>query len=138
MNREKYEHYLALFNDKDYDGVLEFWAPEFQVIVQGQLMMDSPESLKNTYAFMHKHVEEEVLVDHYLSDDDCVFMEARIRIRCFKTMTQQALDAAGVAGVMPIEEGVAYDIPQIIHYHLQNGRFKRAVCVVTAPPVLLS
>lgn len=138
MNREQYEQYLTLFNDKDYDSVLAFWAPEFQVIVQGQVMMDSPESLKDTYAFLHEHVTEEVLVDHYLSDDTCIFMEARIRVRCFKTVTQEALDAAGVVGVMPIDEGVAYDIPQFIHYHLENGKFKKAVCVVTAPSVSLN
>lgn len=136
MNRDHYQRYLNSFNDKDYDKVLQFWAPEFTVIVQGEVLFDSPASLKRTYAFLHEHVDEEIFVQHYLSDNDCVFLEAIVRITARKTITAEALAAQGIKAIMPIEAGVRMDIPQIIHYRLEKGRFKHAVCVVSGVPIM--
>lgn len=138
MNRAQYQQYLDSFNGMDYDKVLEFWAPEFCVYVQGQVLFDSPESLKRTYAFLHSHVTEEIFVKHFLSDDKAIFMEADVRITAKKTITQQALDEAGIKAIMPIDAGMAVDIPQFIHYHLEDGKFKTGVCLVSGPPVAVS
>ena len=135
MTRDQYQRYLDSFNGRDYDKVLEFWAPEFCVRVQGEVLFDSPASLKKTYAFLHDHVKEEIFVRHFLGDDDKVFMEADVRITALKTITAEALASAGIRGIMPIEAGGAIDIPQFIHYHLENGRFKTGVCLVSGPPV---
>jgi len=134
MTMEEFENYLQAFNERDYDAVLDFWTPEFQVIVQGEVLFDSPETLKKGYAFLHEHVSEEVLLDHYLADGDKIFMEARVRIKAFKTITEEAVSEAGINGIMPIEAGEEYDIPQYIHYHLKDGKFKLAVCMVVGPP----
>ena len=134
MTRHEYQQYLDSFKDKNYDSVLEFWAPEFCVWVQGEMLFDSPESLKRTYSFLHGHVTEEILVKHFLSDDDRIFMETDVRITADKTITQEDLDREGIKAIMPIEAGVAYDIPQLIHYHLENGKLKTGVCLVSGPP----
>ena len=91
MTRDQYQRYLDSFNERDYDKVLEFWAPQFTVYLQGEVLFDSPASLKKTYAFLQEHVTEEIFVQHYLSDDDHVFMEAIVRIRAHKTITAAAL-----------------------------------------------
>lgn len=134
MNRKEYDRYLASFNDRDYDKVLGFWAPEFVVYLQGEVLFDSPEKLKQTYRFLHEHVTEEVLVEHFLSDETHVFMEAIVRIKAFKTITAEALAANGIKGIMPIAAGVAIDIPQFIHYRLQDGKFKEGACLISGAP----
>ncbi len=135
MTRDDYQRYLDSFNGKDYEQVLQFWAPQFSVHVQGELLFDSPESLRRTYGFLHAHVKEEIFVQHFLSDADVVFLEATVRITALKTITAEALAANGIRGIMPIEAGVVLDIPQFIHYHLENGRFKTGICLVSGPPV---
>lgn len=138
MNRAQYQQYLDSFNGKDYDQVLEFWAPEFCVHVQNEILFDSPKSLKRTYAFLHSHVKEEIRVKHFLSDADRVFMEVDVRISAFRTITAGDLAAEDIRGIMPIEAGVTIDIPQFVHYHLENGRFKTGVCLVSGLPVPVS
>lgn len=133
MNREQYESYLAKFDAMDYDGVLQYWAPEFQVILQGEILFDSPQSLKQTYTFLHQYVTEQIIVQHYLHDAERVFMEAIVRIRAHKTMTAEVIAAAGLKGIMPITAGEAYDIPQFVHYHLQGGKFKIGTCLLSGP-----
>jgi hypothetical protein len=135
MNRDDYQRYLDSFNGKDYDQVLSFWAPDFKVWVQGELLFDSPESLRRTYGFLHAHVKEEIFVKHFLSNADVVFMEAVVRITALKTVTAEALVANDIRGIMPIEAGTAVDIPQFVHYHLENGKFKTGICLVSGPPV---
>ena len=134
MNRNDYQHYLDSFNGRDYDKVLAFWAPQFVVTVQGEVLFDSPERLKQVYTFLHDHITEEIFVQHYLADGDKVFLEAIVRITANKTITAEALAAQNIRGIMPIEAGVAIDIPQFIHYHLENGRFKTGTCLVSGVP----
>jgi ketosteroid isomerase-like protein len=133
MNREKYNNYLASFDAGDYDAVLQFWTPEFKVILQGEVLFDSPDSLKKTYGFLQQYVSEEIIVQHYLHDDERVFMEAIVRIRAHNTMTAEAIASAGLKGIMPITAGEAYDIPQFIHYHLQDGKFRLGTCLLSGP-----
>jgi hypothetical protein len=35
-----------------------------------------------------------------------------------------------------MEAGVTLDIPQYIHYQLENGRFKTGTCLVSGPPLI--
>jgi hypothetical protein len=134
MQRHQYQQYLDSFNDCDYDKVLAFWAPEFVVTLQGEVLFDSAESLKRTYAFLHDHVTEEIFVQHYLADADKVFLEAIVRITAHKSITAQALATHGIRGVLPMEAGVAIDIPQFIHYQLEKGRFKTGACLISGVP----
>lgn len=130
MTREEYDQYLLSFNGKDYSRVLEYWAPEFEVIVQGQLLFNSPETLIKTYDFLHDRVKEEVFVQSFLSDKDKIFMEAIVRITAKQTITAEDLERENINGIMPINEGDVVDIPQFIHYHLEHGKFKKGVCLV--------
>jgi hypothetical protein len=134
MQRDKYQQYLDSFNDRDYDKVLAFWAPEFLVTLQGEVLFDSAESLKRTYGFLQDHVSEEIFVQHYLADADKVFLEAIVRITAHKSITAEALAAHRIRGVLPIEAGVAIDIPQFIHYHLEKGRIKTGACQISGVP----
>ncbi len=130
MTREEYDQYLLSFNGTDYSKVLEYWAPEFEVIVQGQMLFNSAESLVRTYAFLHARVKEEVFVQEFLSDQDKIFMEAIVRITAHETITAEDLERENINGIMPIDAGTVLDIPQFIHYHLENGKFKKGVCLV--------
>lgn len=136
MDRARYEQYLSLFNTQDYDGILDFWAPKFSCMMGTDELFSTPEGLKKFYSFMHDHVKEEIFIDHYLADDTRVFAEARVRITGKKAMTAEAIAEAGFTTLLPIEQGTVIDIPQFIHYHLVDGRFATATCLIAGIPAV--
>lgn len=138
MDRHRYDDYCQLFNARDYDGVLEYWHDEFECFVGDQLLFSNGPELKKVYGFLHSHVDESVIVDRYLSDDRNLFMEARVRLRCFHSMTEDIIRASGLTNLLPIEAGVCLDIPQVIHYHIEDGKFKKALCLVVGAPTLVA
>lgn len=134
MNISEYQGYLDSFNGKDYDDVLAYWADDFSVHVQGELLFDSAPGLKNFYSFLHDHVTEEIIINSFLSDESRIFMEADVRITVNKSISEKVLKEREIKGIMPMEAGVTVDIPQFIHYHLENGKLKTAICLVSGPP----
>mgnify|MGYP000691736561 CR=1 FL=1 len=45
-----------------------------------------------------------------------------------------AVAASDWPKLTPLSVGQAAEIPQFIHYHLENGKFTRALCAVFEPP----
>lgn len=129
MNRQSYDAYLARFNSRDYHGVLEFYAPSFEVKFAG-IALRTPEELLRFYGFLHQYVNETISVDEFVSDDRLLVLEARVRIEGVKDLSADALRQAGYEGLVPIRAGQVVEIPQFIHYHLVNGKFVKAVCAV--------
>lgn len=137
MEFARYQQYLQSFNGRDYDDVLAYWGSKVHCLTDGVVYFDSPASLKSFYAFLHSYVDESIYVDRYLSDQDSLFLEARVRIRAKRTMSAQIIAESGFPSLKPIDQGVTLDLPQIIHYHLEEGKFVSAVCLMRGPPVLV-
>jgi hypothetical protein len=129
MQRADYEHYLACFNARDYDGVLRFWADEFDARFAGVVLRSGAE-LKRFYAFLHAHVDERIRVEDFIGDERLVALRALVRIEGKRELTRAALVAAGYGGLHPIAVGQVLEIPQLIMYRLEDGRFKQVYCAL--------
>ena len=129
MTREEFDVYLEKFNGRDYDGFLEYFADdnEFELVHIGGCFK-TRESVKKFYAFLHAYIKESVIVDRFVSDDDNVVLEVRVRIEGVKELTAEAVAASDWPKLTPLTVGQTAEIPQFIHYHLENGKFVKVVC----------
>jgi hypothetical protein len=132
MNRHDYDQYLARFDACDYDGVLSYYAPRFELSFAGYSFR-SREEVKNLYRFLHAHVKETVVVEEFMGSETFVAMEARVVLTGIRDLTPQALQAQGLGRLGPLAAGQVVEIPQFIHYHLHEGRITRALCAVFIP-----
>ena len=137
MDIADFHAYLACFNRRDYDGVLKFWADDFTVSFAGYDFR-GPREFIGFYRFFHKHVNETIAIDEFLSNDRMVVLEARVRLEGLVDISANDLQAAGYGRLMTPRVGQVVEIPQFIHYHLQGGKFSRVVCAVAAEPGFLS
>lgn len=135
MKRAAYERYLELFNAKDYDGVLSHFAPEFEIVFAGRVLRTAAE-VRRFYAFMHAHVEERIDLKAFVSNDDMIALEADVRLTGLEPVSAEDAASAGMAGLLLPAPGQEIVIPQFIHYHLENGKFAKALCAVFQPPEL--
>jgi SnoaL-like domain len=129
MDRQTYDGYLRLFNARDYDGVLEWFAPRFEVRFAGYCL-DSRQQVKDFYRFLHAYVREEIFVDRFVGDAHTVALEARVQLTGLKALPPEAARAAGFERLLAPPPGATIVIPQFIHYHLEGGKFARALCAV--------
>jgi len=132
MNRRTYDQYLKHFNARDYDAVLTFFAPEFEVSFAGYSLR-TPAAVRSFYGFLHHHVRETIQIDAFVSNDDMIAMEARVRLEGLRELTPQIARAAGFERLMAPAVGQVLEIPQFIHYHLRAGKFVKALCAVFEP-----
>jgi ketosteroid isomerase-like protein len=133
MNRIDYDRYLALFNARDYDGVLAHFADSFELVFAGYVFRTRAE-VKRFYEFLHAHVRESVTVHRFVSDGRLVALEADVRLEGIDDVTPAMLAAQGLERIVPIRKGQVITIPQFIHYHLENGKIVKALCAVFEPP----
>lgn len=133
MKREAYQRYLALFNAKDYEGVLSHFAPEFELVFVGYVFRTADE-VRRLYTFLHAHVEEHIFLKAFVSNDDMVALEADVRLTGLAEASAEDAAKAGVAGLPLPLPGQTIVIPQFIHYHLKDGKFAKALCAVFQPP----
>jgi hypothetical protein len=129
MDRSTYDRYLAAFNARNYDGVLSHYAESFELSFAGYRFTTKAE-VKAFYAFFHAYVSESISVSAYVNDDRMVALEAVVRLTAQRTLDGATLAAAGFGRLVPLVAGQVVEIPQFIHYHLQDGRIVRAHCAV--------
>ena len=129
MNRKDFDDYLDKFNNRDYQGFLNYYADKFELIhvIFGGALRTRDEVLK-FYAFLHHYLKETVIVDHFVSDDKMVAIEARVRIQGLVDLTPEVIAASDYPKVKPLMAGQVLEIPHFIHYHIVNGKFVRVEC----------
>ena len=129
MNRADYDRYLACFNARDYDGVLSFWAEEFDLSFAGYHFRKKAE-VRAFYSFFHQYANESVRVTAWVDSPGMVALEAVVRLEGIRELTPQTLEAQGLGRLVPLQVGQVVEIPQYIHYHLRDGLIVRAGCAV--------
>jgi hypothetical protein len=135
MDRAAYDRYLGLFNQRQYDAILDHFADSFELVFAGYVFRNRAEVIR-FYTFFHAHVTETVTVHHFLSGPDMVALEADVRVEAYRDMTAATLEAQGLARIPPLQQGQVLVMPQFIHYHLRDGKIIRALCAVFEPPHL--
>ena len=122
-----YERYLACFNARDYAGVLGFWSEDFDASFAGVTLRNGAD-LMNFYRFFHEHVSEQITVLDFVSNERLVALRVNVRIEGLKDLTAEALAHAGYAGLYPVRAGQVIQIPELILYELESGKFKKVYC----------
>ncbi len=133
MERKAYDEYLAKFNARDYHGVLSYFAEEFEVSFAGYSLRSRAEVL-NFYRFLHTYVQEHIVIDRFLSDERTLVLEARVKLTGVRPLTPGIAKSAGFERLAAPPVGQSLEIPQFIHYHLEGGKFVKALCAVFEPP----
>ena len=129
MQRADYERYAQAFNDRDYDAVLDFYAPGAQIGFFG-IDLSEPEAFKRFYGFLHSYVKESVIIDKFASSDELVALEGVIRVEGLRDLTADILKAEGLEQFFPIAKGEVQEMRQYIHYHLADGKFTSVGCTM--------
>lgn len=132
MTREDYENYLKLFNAKDYEGVLEHFTDDCEVVFAGYCFAGK-QAVRQFYAFFHAHTKETISLQRYLSDGDTIALEAVVRLEGMETVTPEMMAERGLHRLVAVPKGHVVEIPQFIHYHLEGGKFKKALCSIFEP-----
>jgi hypothetical protein len=127
MNRNTFEAYLEKFNAADYTGFLEYYADNFEMIHAGGCLQ-SREEVMRFYDFLHHYLKETVIVDHFVSDEKMIAIEARVRIEGLIDLSAETIAASDYPGLLPLAKGQVIEIPQFIHYHIVNGKFVKVEC----------
>jgi hypothetical protein len=133
MDRADYENYLALFNSRDYDAVLEHFTDDCEVVFAGYCFKGK-QPVRDFYAFFHAHTKETITLQHFLAGEDMVALEAVVRLEGIEDMTPKMLEERGLSRLVGLPSGGSIELPQFIHYHLENGKFKKALCSIFEPP----
>jgi len=127
MTRNEFDVYLKKFNSRDYNGFLDYFADEFEMIHVGG-SFKTRESVKKFYDFLHAYIKESVIVDRFVSDEHNIVLEARVRIEGVKELSPETVAASDWPKLNPLAVGQTVEIPQFIHYHLESGKFVKVVC----------
>ena len=129
MTRREFDEYLNKFNARDYNGFLDYYAEPFELIHAGGRFTTREEVLKS-YAFLHRYLQETIIVDRFVSDEKTVAIEARVRIEGIEDLTPEILAASDYPGFLPLKTGQVIEIPEFIHYHIENGKFTKVECKI--------
>lgn len=134
MERSRYDDYLACFNHRNYEGVLSFWADDFEIVFAGYRLRGR-EQMLGFYRFFHQYVRESVHPTAFISNDQLLVIEAQVRLEAVQTLTPDVAGAQGFGRLFCLPQGQVIEIPQFIHYHLDaHGRFTKALCAVFELP----
>ena len=129
MDRETYDRYLEKFNARDYNGVLDYWADNFELKFAGVTIRNG-EELLDFYSFLHSYIDESVEVKAFISDARMLCIEAVVHLRCNRDLPASEIERAGYPGLVAMTSGQVIELPQLIHYHLRDGKIVRGVCAV--------
>lgn len=131
MQRARYDEYVKCFNNRDYDGVFDFYDDYPEITFFG-IEIRTRQQLKDFYQFLHTYVKESVQVLEYASSDTFVALEGIVRVEGIQDLTVEMLKERNMEQFFPIKKGEVQEMKQYIHYHLHNGRIKRVGCAIPA------
>ncbi len=129
MDLDAYRRYLHKFNERDYEGVLAFFADDFQMQFAGHTFHGRRDFMK-FYGFFHAYVSESIRLDAFACSDTLLAVEAQVRLEARGDLTPAMLAAQGLDRIFPLQAGQVIEMNQLIHYRLEHGKFVKVVCAV--------
>lgn len=129
MDRLAYERYLGHFNSRDYDSVVDHFQPDAEVRFGG-VVLRGHAAIREFYAFFHNYVIETITVSRFAASEQLVALEATVRLEATHDLTAEMLASQGYPGLVPLSAGEIIALEQFIHYHMEDGRFALASCLV--------
>jgi len=126
MNKEKFLEYVGHFNNKRYDDIVTFFAPDITVEYYDNALdpqspiriLHGPDEFINHYKALHEAVTEVLEVRDFISDDKLLFVELWTEFHAFKDMAASTARPA-------LKKGDVMIMTNFILYNLEGGKMKR-------------
>ncbi|MDH5781576.1 MAG: nuclear transport factor 2 family protein, partial [Dehalococcoidia bacterium] len=122
MNRDQFLEYIDHFNNKRYDAVTSYFAPD--VTVEYFTDWASPQTLARTlhgrqefidsYRTLHEHVREVLELGDFMVSENLLFAELYTEFHCFK-------DYPTFIG-QPLRKGDVVIMTNWVLYNLEGGK----------------
>lgn len=129
MIRTEFEAYLECFNARDYEKATSYLADDFVLTFAGYVI-SGKEAFLRFYQFFHSYVNEKVVIRQFAGDDGNVIIDAAVRLEGKKALTSDVLKENGYERLVEVSRGDVVEIPQFIHYRIENGKFKEIRCLI--------
>lgn len=120
MNREQFLEYVDHFNNKRYNAVTGYFAPDVTVeysSVWGDRTLHGPEEFIEHYKFLHEHAREAMELGDFIASGDLLFVELYTEFHCIKDMPASA--------GMTMKKGDVSIMTNWVLYNFENGKMKR-------------
>ncbi|MBO9723580.1 MAG: nuclear transport factor 2 family protein [Novosphingobium sp.] len=132
MDRAEYQKYADAFNSRNYDAVYDFYAEDVEIAFFG-VNLGSREEFKRFYNLLHAHIVETLTISKFASSPELVALEGTIRVEATRTLPASTLEEAGLPTTFAIEAGQVLEMPQYIHYHLNEaGKITSVGCTLAS------
>jgi hypothetical protein len=94
MNRKQYEEYVDHFNNKRYDAVTGYFAPDITVEYftnwskpeEPPRVLHGPKGFMDSYMALHQSVREVLELRDFMVDGELLFAELYTEFHCFKDL----------------------------------------------------
>lgn len=129
MTRSEFEAYLTCFNARDYEKVHSYFTDDFVLKFAGYTI-SGKEDFKRFYQFFHSYVNEKIFLRQFAGDDENVIIDVAVRIEGKKALTPEVLKENGYERLVVVDRGDVVEIPQFIHYRIENGKFREIHCLI--------
>jgi hypothetical protein len=120
MNREQFLEYVDHFNNKRYDAVTGYFAPDVTVeysSVWGDRTLHGPGEFIEHYKFLHEHAREVMELGDFMASGDLLFVELYTEFHCIK-------DLPASAG-MTMKKGEVSVMTNWVLYNFEKDKMKR-------------
>jgi hypothetical protein len=120
MNREQFLEYVDHFNNKRYDAVTSYFAPDITVeysSVWGGRTLHGPQEFINSYSALHESVREAMELGDFLESGNLLFVELYTEFHCFKESPDSS-----TLGLKPGEVSV---MTNWVLYNFEGDKMKR-------------
>ncbi len=129
MNRSEFEAYLDCFNARDYEKAKKYFADDLVLKFAGYEIVGK-DGFSRFYEFFHHYVIEEVIIQQFSGDEDNVIIDVKVRLEAKQDLTPEILAEKGYERLGALNQGDVREIPQFIHYCIEDGKFKEIHCVI--------
>ncbi len=126
MNKEEFEKYVDHFNNKRYDDIVNYFAPDITVEYYDNALdpasparvLHGPDEFISSYKALHESVNEVLEIRDYISDDKLLFVELWTEFHAFRDMTASPARPA-------LKKGETLIMTNFILYNLEGDKMKR-------------
>ena len=129
MDRLTFDQYINRFNEKDYDGAIDFFSDDIVIRFAGYEILGK-DGFFDFYRFFHYFVDERVHIIQFAGDDENVVLDVIVRLKGNRPLTEEILIEKGYERLGALGPGEIREIPQFIHYRIEQGKFKEIRCII--------
>jgi hypothetical protein len=125
MNKKQYLEYVDHFNNKRWDAVTSYFAPDITVeyFDDGTYSgppartLHGPDEFAASYKGFHEYLKEYLELRDFMSEENLLFAELYTEFHCFKDSPPSA--------ALPMKKGDVIIMTNWVMYTVENDKMKR-------------